>query len=247
MYGIAKTIEHLAARLNSTVLIAVGIVIILLGMFIWLGGFGYRKLVFTLAGAACGAIASCFLPGFNLLLTVAMLGVGAYLAVQFEERFTASLAAIIMAAMGFTILVRPYVNFSRDLPDTARQFAIAVPPLNWIMLIGLIIVPFVAAVLYWRFTAAFSCSAVGTILLFIGGSMLYLQKGQSAVSYIYNRPSLFLYIFAALAVFGTVEQLLFARTVRFIKGTSAVRTLARKKKPKTDKEIVEKTVSWRSA
>jgi len=245
MLEIIRSFEHLAEQFHPAALIAAGLVALLAGIFVWLGGFGLRKALFVVAGAACGTIGGFFISGWNPLLAVAIIGASAFLTAMFEEKFLAAIGAGIIAVVGFMTLIRPYITPTGELFNTIRQGVVIVPWQNWAILAGLVLLPIVVAVLYWRFTAALLCAAVGTLLLFIGAGLLLLFNGISAAGYISRTESFYGWVFLAMAAVGTLEQLFLSKTVSFEKGAKLAKK-ALGKKAKKD-EVPEKTASWRSA
>ena len=45
------------------------------GLFVWLGGLGFRKVMFVVAGAFFGAFCTLFSSGTNLFLAAAIIGI----------------------------------------------------------------------------------------------------------------------------------------------------------------------------
>lgn len=245
MFDAIRSFEHLAARLNSVTLMTAGMLTILAGVFVWLGGLGLKRALFVVAGAACGAMVGFFITGWNPLLAVAVIGASAFLAAMFEEMFIAVIASGIIAVVGFLNLIRPYVTTSDELFNTIRQGVVIVPWHNWVILIGLVILPIVVTAMYWRFAAALSCAIVGTLLLFIGAGLLILINGDSPVGHLSRAESFYGWLFLAMTAAGTLEQLFLAKTINITKGTVLVKK-ALHKKTKED-EVRDKTASWRSA
>ncbi len=105
---------------------------------------------------------------------------------------------------------------------------------KWVI-IGVLVLTFTAAGFYFpRLTSALCCATSGTILVFAGMILLLLYKGSMPVTVICQRGSLYTGIFIAMAAFGTIEQLLFCRSVRG--------KLTRKK----DEQSEERRQNWRT-
>jgi hypothetical protein len=64
---------------------------------------------------------------------------------------------------------------------------------------------------FWQLASALCCSALGTVLIFAGMILLLLNKGSMPVGIISRRSSFYAAVFAAMMVFGTIEQLLLCR------------------------------------
>jgi len=61
----------------------------------------------------------------------------------------------------------------------------------------------------WNLILALFCSSCGTALISTGMVMLLLDKGAEPVKHITEKQSLYAAVFAAMLVFGTIEQLMF--------------------------------------
>ncbi|MGD8500886.1 MAG: hypothetical protein PVJ86_09580, partial [Phycisphaerales bacterium] len=66
----------------------------------------------------------------------------------------------------------------------------------------------------WRLTSALCFSVFGTVLIFAGMILLLSYKGTAPVSHIGGRPLIYAGVFAAMAAFGTFEQLLVSRRAK---------------------------------
>jgi hypothetical protein len=81
---------------------------------------------------------------------------------------------------------------------------------------GVIIFTIIAVLLlggstFKRLLSALVLSVVGTAMVFAGMIMLLIYKGSQPVTYIIQKQYFFAAIFAIMAVFGTVEQLLLCK------------------------------------
>lgn len=112
--------EQIAAQFRPIVLIVPGVSAVLLGLFIWLGGLGFRRFLFAVIGAAIGGICGFFMAGRNIMVALVSMGLGAGIAVIFEKIFIIILTAAIAALAGFVVLGWPAIENA----DTLKQ----VPP-----------------------------------------------------------------------------------------------------------------------
>ena len=55
-------------RLSPVVLVGPGLIFVIAGLFIWLGGLGFRKQLVAVAGAITGGICGFFAIGQNIIL-----------------------------------------------------------------------------------------------------------------------------------------------------------------------------------
>jgi len=101
------------AGLSPVVLVGPGLVCVIAGLFIWLGGLGFRKLLVTVAGAICGGVFGFFAIGENIVSAVFMAALIAAIAIVFERLFIAILTAALAAVFAFVVLAGQYVENSQ--------------------------------------------------------------------------------------------------------------------------------------
>jgi len=124
MFEILQNFERMAARFNTMVLIGPGLVAVLLGLFVWLGGLGFRKLLVAVAGAISGTVCGFFIIGRNIIPAMVSAALAAFIAVMFEKIFITILAAGLAAVFGFVVLVNPHIEnlaASRQYPEYEIQ------------------------------------------------------------------------------------------------------------------------------
>ena len=150
---ILQNFEQAAKKLDGADLVVTRLAVLLFGLFTWLGGLGFRKILAAAAGAAIGGIGAFFIIDKNWIPVAA--------------------SAVIVCIIALVI------------ESTLKTSSIA-----------------------WRLITAICSAVLGTVLIFAAMIMLLVYKGTAPVSYIINRQSFYGGVFAAMAVFGTVEQLL---------------------------------------
>ncbi len=101
--------EQLSLEFAPPVLIAGGIATVLVGLFVWLGGLGWRKIIVGLAGAAVGALCGCIFvegrpPAVGLMAVLA----GGF-AVFFARFSLIVLGGVLAAAVVLFISVVPHL------------------------------------------------------------------------------------------------------------------------------------------
>lgn len=243
MLEILQDFEQAAAGFAPLVLIVPGLAAVIIGLFVWLGGLGFRRLMVALLGAIAGGLCGFFLIGRNLSATVVSAGLAALIAIIFEKVFVILLAVALAAAFGFAILARPYLEPTKaavppgqgtvsapsgsatvrqsmetikahavSLGQTVKHVCSEMPIHNWAIIGGLIVLFVVAGVYLWRLVSALCCAALGTTLIFGGLILLLLFKGSAPISRISSNTPFYAAVFAAMAAFGTVEQLLLCRS-----------------------------------
>ncbi len=115
MLTIFQDFEQTATRFSPIVLIGPGLATVLVGLFIWLGGLGFRRILVAVAGAVSGGICVFFITGRNIRVAIIVAGTAAVIAIIFERLFITILAAALAAVFGFTVLAWPYVENSEKI------------------------------------------------------------------------------------------------------------------------------------
>ena len=103
-----------AVRLSPLILVGPGLAVVIIGLFIWLGGLGFRKLLVAVAGAICGGICGFFAIGQNIVSAAFAAALTAALAMVFERLFIAILTAALAAVFAFVVLAGPYIENSQQ-------------------------------------------------------------------------------------------------------------------------------------
>lgn len=265
MFEIARQLEQTAVYFNPVMLIGPGLACVLLGLFVWLGGLGFRKVLAAIVGAASGGIGGFFISGQNIMTTAISAGLAAVIAVVLERVFITILAGVLAAILGFAVLAGPYIenageatsvewdksrNIStRQTIETAEvyiaRFAAETERIFSRMLvyeraiIAALAVIFAAAGFFLRrLTSAFCCAALGTILIFAGMILMLLYKGAAPISRICQNQLYYIGIFAAMTAFGMTEQLLLCQRIR-------ERLTRRKGKSRDEEEPETVSEDWR--
>jgi hypothetical protein len=245
------TFQYRINGLQPHLLLVMALVALAVGLFVWLGGIGLRRVMFALMGAACGAACAIPVSGSNLLLAAALIGAGALLALKFRESFLTVMTSIFATLYGFSILIRPYFNPSGELIVIVRQLTIGVPYYNWPILLFLIALPLAAGASFWRATSAILCSAAGAAVMLAGVIMLMVRSGIAAAGFISTKREFFLDFFLAVTVLGAIMQLLLLPKLgcQIASARQAVKAkVKRAKKDKKDDDIPKsKSSAWRTA
>lgn len=122
MFQILQEFEQTAARFSPFILIAPGVTVVLIGLFVWLGGLGFRKVVVVVLGAVAGWIGGYFVAGRNVMAAAASALVAAVLAVVLQRVFITIFAALLAAVLTFFVFtgVCPEVfTATEEVPITA--------------------------------------------------------------------------------------------------------------------------------
>jgi hypothetical protein len=115
MFEIARGLEQTAIWFKPAVLIVPGLACVLLGLFVWLGGLGFRRALAAVIGAVSGGICGFFIDGRNITAAMIAAGVAMVIAIIFEKIFIAILTGVLAAVLGFAILAGSYVESGDSL------------------------------------------------------------------------------------------------------------------------------------
>lgn len=99
-----------AERLSPMVLVGPGVVAVVVGLFVWLGGLGYRKVLAAITGAIFGAILTSAVIGWAALPTAVSAVVAAAVAMTFEKVFITAFAGALAAAIGLAFFMGPQIE-----------------------------------------------------------------------------------------------------------------------------------------
>jgi hypothetical protein len=250
MIDILWQFEKHLERFQSPFLLAVALITLAMGLFVYLGGFGFRKIMFAVIGIYCGIAFAISLAGLNLMLALAFVGVGVLLALWLQDSFLVLVTSILAAVYGFSVLIRPYFNPSDELINIVRGLTIGVPFYNWPILLAVMAAPVAVHSASWRVASALMCSAVASSLLLAGDIMLLKHTGFAAVGHISSNRELYLEIFIAVMAIGVFLQLFVLPKIsrRFAAARESEKAKAKRaKKRKNNDETHSKTTAWRTA
>jgi hypothetical protein len=242
MTNLLWTFQNRITHLQPSLLLTLGVVTIAAGLFVWLGGFGFKKIVFVVIGAFLGAFCTLFSSGTNLFLAAAIIGICALLALKLQETFLMLVASALAAVIGYFLLIRPYFRPSSDVMSVIRQLSIGVPYYNWPIMLAITALPF--AVISWPGALALINSAAGTTLILAGTIMALLNFDYPVVGYITTRQDIYIAIIALAIILGTIAQLWLLPK---ISARFAAAKLKKVKVRKGNAEATAKTATWRTA
>ena len=227
-----------AARDYPLYVIAPGSAAVAVGLLVWLGGFGIKRILMGIAGAAAGFALGYFVIGRGEILPAAIVaGVAALFAALLDRLFIAHFLALLAFGIGFMILIGLHMatenaQVEASAPDTTAESQESVeqlevyllemgdrfkgafsevPVYKWVIL-GLITVIFLGiGFVFRRLAGAAFFSVLGTLLIAAGLATLLLYQGAAPLSRAGEKPWTYVAIFAGMAAFGTIVQLLFCR------------------------------------
>ena len=137
--------------------------------------------------------------------------------------------------------------FALDVGEKIKKAGSLMPLQRWAMIAVLAAIFIVGGFYLRRLTPALCCSVLGTVFIFVGMILLLLYKGTAPVSRICSNPLIYAAVFAAMAAFGTVEQLLICRRPK-VQPAEAGNKRAVKAKGKVKKKGTEQPQKgWRTS
>lgn len=110
MLEIARELEKAALWFNPEVLIWPGLAAVLLGLFVWLGGLGFRKALVVVVGGITGGLCGFLMGGRSIVPAVLSTIVAAIVAVVFQKIFITMIAVVLAVIIGFVVLTGPYIE-----------------------------------------------------------------------------------------------------------------------------------------
>jgi len=244
MLEILQNFERAVSKLAPIVVILPGLAAVVAGLFVWLGGLGFKRLLAGLIGAVAGGSAGFFLGTHNIVSIAIAGAVVALIAMIFERVFIVMVAAALVAASGFVVLTGPY--FRSALPEaaeitpasqpatvqqsieTVKEYAVGfgyavrwvgsrMPVYGWAILAAVAVVSAVVGLYVWRLASALCCAAIGTTLIFVGMILLLSYRDAAPITKMSSpdRAGIYAGVFLGMIAFGTIEQwIVFGRQKR---------------------------------
>jgi len=226
----------MASRFSPLVLIGPGLAITVLGLFVWLGGLGFRRALLALVGAVAGGFCALLVAPQSAAIIVLATLVVAFVGAVFQRLFTAVLLGAVSFAITFGIVAWPFLQEYQgsliagdigrnnealtvresvevirttglDLTDGVRYAARQLAPLNWAVAAAVSAGLLTIGLLFRHLGGALSCSILGTGLTFAGLVLLITLKGSGPVARMQNQAALYALVFIGMIGFGTLEQL----------------------------------------
>ncbi len=105
----------MAGRFPPLFLIVPGVAMVLLGLFLWLGGLGLAKVVAAIAGIVVGGILGFIASGNNLGWAIAIALVAAMVDIVLRKIFGAALAAAIVSSIVVVVVAWPDLRDAQSL------------------------------------------------------------------------------------------------------------------------------------
>ncbi len=228
--------EGISSRLEPIVLVLPGLLFVLLGLFIWLAGLRYAKIIAGLLGVLAGGICGLFLIGRKLLPDTSIALFVGFIA-MFLHKLVFILLAVLIVVAGVTFFLANghiegydkvvlYINNSSTetisvsettvilgritdyLAERTKALYAQFSLLHWAAVIGLGFLAAILSTYFGSIVSALCCATLGTVFNFAGMILLLFYKGAEPVSRIGRRSFFFAAVFAVMIGIGTAVQLL---------------------------------------
>jgi hypothetical protein len=244
--------EYRIIKAPQVLMTAIAIAMLVLGLFVLLGGLGYKKILYVIIGAFCGAALATSITGVNYLLAIALVIGGAMLSFKLQETFLSFVIAFLAAIYGYSVLIGPYFKTTKELIDMLRQIAIGVPFYNWPILLGVILAPFAIEASWFAGASAVYSSLTASIMFMAGTIMLFKRLGYGAAAMINSNTWSIIGILAGITVIGMVIQMLIMPRIsdRFAAAKQTAKFKAKKTKQTKQRESESGAVrnaGWRTS
>jgi hypothetical protein len=272
MFEFVQNFEQAAMRFSAPVLVVPGLILVFAGLFIWLGGLGFSRILIATVGAVTGCLCGLFVVGKNIAAALILAVIVAIIAMVWKRIFITILMAVVTAVAIFFALASDNfdqsgyshplvmstsvekVSISRSLQattDFASEFASTMriagskmPAYNWAIITSAFILCLAVCFLLWRVGSALCCAAMGSACIFAGMILLLIFKGSYPITTIGSKPTFYLTVFGVMTVFGTVEQIV------LYKAKASKKEPKMKKKRKEEEEFKKPGrhyVDWRNS
>lgn len=265
MFEIARQLEQRAVWFEPTVLIVPGIAAVLLGLFVWLGGLGFRRTLVAIAGALSGGTCGYFISGQNIMTAMISAGIVMVIAIILERIFVVILTGVLAAILCFAVLAGPYIESEDNLENYPGKMTVSLDARESVEVIkGYVadfafeirriflhmpvyerVIPAVVAVFFMaagfyrqRLTSAFCCAALGAVLICAGMILLLLYKGAAPISRVCQSQILYQSVFGIVIAFGMATQLLLCPRI-------GEKLAEKKQRSKNRREAVPVSENWR--
>lgn len=242
MLDLVLDFEKAAVYLHCLVLVVPGIVMVLLGLFLWLMGSLRPKVFACFFAVVAGYAFKVNLVGI-LVLAVFGIAVGAIISKKMLAVAAAITAVFVsfLAIYGLGLQEFPALNRYYDIPAQQLNLADSFELLqNWssfaftetativksmnAMSIGIVagagVIVLIIGIFLPKVISALACSFWGVYLVAKGMSALLLYKGTFVATRVNGNINFFLIVFGSMVFFGTIVQLLLC-PARFRKAKNA--------------------------
>jgi len=231
--------------LRKQLLIAVGALCGGLCAFLTSG----HNITLTIFTAAIGAVIATKFEKIFLAVLASALAVALSLAIMTrpymnKSEYSTQTAQHQSQIQGQTYTVQQTMQvikaYAHDLNSMIKHACPQMPPYNWLIILALAVIFTIVGFFFWPIASAFCCATLGTISIFLGMTMLLLFKGSAPLTGICTRTPFFMFVFAAMVIFGTLEQLMLCKY-------TTKKSILKKRQDKTPQQTDKATANWRTS
>lgn len=130
--------------------------------------------------------------------------------------------------------------YTHDLGSMIKHACLQMPPYYWLIILALAVIFTIVGFFFWTIASALCCATLGTISIFFGMTMLLLFKASAPLTAICTRTPFFMFVFAAMVIFGTLEQLMLCKY-------TTKKSILKKRQDKTPQQTDKATANWRTS
>ncbi len=116
MFEILQIFERTSGRINPVILIAPGVIVVIAGLFVWLGGLGFRKVLSAVLGALIGWVVGFFIIGKSIIAASALAVAAAVTATVLDRMIVIILTVSLAVSLGFIVAHHggPYLGMTQE-------------------------------------------------------------------------------------------------------------------------------------
>jgi len=196
--------QQLTSYVSPAAGVTAGIIGTIAGLFVWLGGAGFKKIVAAVVGAVIGGICIFYIFHQNFFYALTCGVVIGALSGMFEKILIIFLSAVLAGGISILFLAGPHIKQSEGF----RQIFMELPVYGWLITAVVTAAAAAGGVFLKHSIRALCFSTSGVLLIFTGMIMLLSYKGSSPAEHIQARERFFIAVFALMTIFGTLLQLL---------------------------------------
>jgi hypothetical protein len=232
-----KQFQNAAFVLSPMVLAGAGFVLVWLGLFLWLGGLRWLKVLAGFAAAAAGYAVALHFAGQQVVILIVAAVIAGLIGIFLEKIVGVIVAAALAALIANVLLALPTLseaktwndiprtpNYSSDAPSVTESLTTLETYGRYLVDKGIQIVQGLGNVGYTagaitalailgigfaipRGICALMCAILGTVAIAIGLLLLLWYKGSKPVDYILESQGMLWIIALAMVGFGTLIDL----------------------------------------
>lgn len=233
MSDVLGPVEETLKNVVPLLLAGPGVVLVLAGLFLWLGGLRWLKPMAAFVAASVGLACAWMFTSRQLVPMLCCTLIPVMAAFLLDKAIVAALGACLagVIVLLFPLFVDPAlrkaVSSQVPAPPVVREISVSgsvefveelagwsaewgkafwkvLPAGRKTAAAATLVGVLVAAILMWRWICALTCSVLGTAMIFSGMGLLLLSKGPEAIAYTTGKMPYLGLAAAVMAVLGTL-------------------------------------------